>query len=79
MLASLLQLASLLASTVAGSPAVAGLPSAVYVCDVSIVSAAVHRTVASVLVVSSTAANVPDVAGVSAASGWLLHCCLLSH
>jgi hypothetical protein len=58
-LASLLLLASLLASTVvgittvAGIPAHAGLPSAVYACDVPVVSDAIHLTVANVLLVSS--------------------------
>ncbi len=41
-LASLLLLASLLATTVDGITTVAGLPSAVYVCDIPVVSAAIH-------------------------------------
>jgi hypothetical protein len=64
-LASLLLLASLLIRlivgipTVAGVPAIAGLPSAVYACDVPIVSAAVHPTVSNVLVTSSCCCYCP--------------------
>ncbi len=59
-------------STVVGILAVKGFRSAVDVCDAPIVSAAVHQTVAYVIVVSSAA-----VAGVPTECCWLSYCLIL--
>ncbi len=53
------------ASTVDSIPAVAGLPSATFVCDAPIVPAALHPAVANVLVASPAAVTVPNVPGIS--------------
>ncbi len=66
------------ASSVLGVSTVAGLPSAVHDCDVSIVSAAFLPTVLVVLVAGfpTVAAVIPDVNGVVGLPAW---CCRLHY